>query len=155
MGSCFKRLPSIESLLPCNQFLRIGQLELCRQNVLIRERMEPGHVGPNNGSDRIISLTVPSQVLLGLFPEVFEVRHRRKLKSCTVGGRCPLVLHDAPYAAIPDWLAPGHVVKPKLCFAKREAGDAIAPVCDGLRQQGADDSLERTARSFGCMAQML
>jgi hypothetical protein len=80
MSSCSERLPSLKALFARNEFLRVGQPESCRQNFLIGKLMEPGQVFPDDGSDRIILLMVPSQILFGLFSEVFEIRHRRNLK---------------------------------------------------------------------------
>jgi hypothetical protein len=40
--------------------------------------LETGQVVPDDGSDGIIPLTVPSQILFGLLSKVFEIRHRRK-----------------------------------------------------------------------------
>jgi len=92
-SSCSQRLPSCKALFARNKFLRVSQAKSRRQNFLIGEVTEPGQVFPDHGGDGIIPLAMPSQILPGLFSEVFEVRHRRNERLCCVGGPCPSDLH--------------------------------------------------------------
>jgi hypothetical protein len=48
---------------------------------------------PDDGSDGVIPFPMPTQILFGLFSEVFEIRRRRKKRSNAVGGPCPFDLH--------------------------------------------------------------
>ena len=76
MGSYPERLPSLESLFPGYQFLRIGE-QIRRQYFRIGEVLETEQVSPDDGSDRIVPVTMPTQILFGLFSKVFKIRHRR------------------------------------------------------------------------------
>lgn len=77
MGSYLERLPSLESFFPGYQFLRIGEPEIRRQYLRIGEVLEAGQVSPDDGSDRIVPVAMPAQILLSLFSKIFEIRHRR------------------------------------------------------------------------------
>jgi hypothetical protein len=75
--SCLERLPAFETVLPCDQFLRIAELEALRENFAIGHPAEAGQARPDLGGDRIITVAMPAQDKLGLLPEVFEIRHGR------------------------------------------------------------------------------
>src|ERR1700689_3449414 len=77
VSSCSERLPSLEALFARNQFLRVSQLKGCLQHLLIGKLAEPSQMFPDDSCDGIIPLAVPSQILFGLFFEVFKVRHSR------------------------------------------------------------------------------
>jgi hypothetical protein len=64
--SCSQRLPSFKTLFACNKLLRIYQPKCCCQNFLIGKQTESGQVFPYRGSDRIIAITMPPQILLWL-----------------------------------------------------------------------------------------
>jgi hypothetical protein len=64
-------------MLPCDQFLRIAQLEAVRQDFRIGHLAEARQARPDLGSDRIVTVTMPAQNELGLFAEVLEIRHGR------------------------------------------------------------------------------
>ena len=99
-SSCSQRLPSCKALFARNKFLRVSQAKSRRQNFLIGEVTEPGQEFPDHGGDGIIPLAMPSQILHGLFSEVFEVRHRRNERLCCVGG--PLPFRPAPMRPTPQ-----------------------------------------------------
>ena len=64
-------------MLPCDQFLRIAQLEAVRQDFRIGHLAEAGQTRADLGSDRIVAVTMPAQDKLGLFAKVFDIRHGR------------------------------------------------------------------------------
>src|SRR6266852_9508172 len=84
-------------MLPCDQFLRIAELEALRENFGVAHLAEARQARPDLRRDRIIPVTMPTQDQLGLLPEVFEVRHGRAtvdiaLSGQCVGGHCPFGL---------------------------------------------------------------
>ena len=64
-------------MLPCDQLLRIAQAKTVREDVRIGHLAEAGQARPDLGGDRIVTVTMPAQDELGLFAEVFEIRHGR------------------------------------------------------------------------------
>src|SRR5260221_12854000 len=95
-------------MLPCDQLLRIAELEALRENFGVGHLAKARQARPDLRRDRIIPVTMPTQDQLGLLPEVFEVRHGRAtvdiaLSGQCVGGHCPFgpsrcALHAAPPA---------------------------------------------------------
>ena len=75
--SCLERLPGFETMLPCDQFLRIAQTKTVREDVRIGHLAEAGQARPDLGGDRIVTVTMPAQDELGLFAEVLKIRHGR------------------------------------------------------------------------------
>jgi hypothetical protein len=75
--SCLERLPVLEAVLPCDQFLRVAELKILRENFGIGHLAETGQTRPDLRRDRMIAVTVPTQNELGLFPQVFEIGHGR------------------------------------------------------------------------------
>ena len=101
MGSCLERPPSIEANLACDKFLCVAELEAGFQYLPVVEVLKSWQGSPDLSRDRIVSFVMPTQVLLGLLLEVFEVRHRRSYGLHVVGGHCPFgVVPMRPTAAV-------------------------------------------------------
>jgi hypothetical protein len=64
-------------MLPCDQFLRIAELETLRENFGVGHLAVARQPRPDLRRDRIIAVAMPAQDELGLLSEVFEVWHRR------------------------------------------------------------------------------
>ena len=75
--SCLERLPAFETMLPCDQLLRIAQAKTVPEDFRIGHLAEAGQPRPDLGGDRIVTVAMPAQDELGLFAEVLEIRHRR------------------------------------------------------------------------------
>jgi hypothetical protein len=61
-------------MLSRDQFLRVTELEILREDVGIAHPTEAWQTGPDLGRDRIVTVAVPAQEQLGLLSEVFEIR---------------------------------------------------------------------------------
>jgi len=77
LGSCFERLPSLETQLASYKLLRIAEPERCFQHLIVIKVPKPRQSGSDLGCDWMISITMPAQILLCLLLQVFEVWHGR------------------------------------------------------------------------------
>jgi hypothetical protein len=66
--SCLERLPTLETVLPRHQFLRVAEFETLRKNFRVGHPAKAGQARPDLRRDRMVPVAMPAQDQLGLLP---------------------------------------------------------------------------------------